>query len=106
MDCRKDLTADGGFGLCCSSAGRSDDIIKHGDLRREDTADLRCVRREDGPDRTVRAGILADSFSFLRSFEFLGEFLLAAAAGRAAADRRVWPSPLIDSRRFSREAER
>ena len=59
MDCRKDLTAGGGFGLCCSSAGRSDDIIKHGDLRREDTADLRCVRREDGPDRTVRAGILA-----------------------------------------------
>ena len=58
MDCRKDLTAGGGLGLCCSSAGRSDDMIKHGDLRRDDTADLRCVRREDGPDRTVRAAIL------------------------------------------------
>lgn len=58
MDCRKDLTAGGGLGLCCSSAGRSDDMIKHGDLRRDDNADLRCVRREDGPDRTVRAAIL------------------------------------------------
>ena len=58
MDCRKDLTAGGGLGFCCSSEGKSDEMIKHGDLRREDTTDLRCVRRDDGPDRTVRAAIL------------------------------------------------
>ena len=50
--------AGGALGFCCSSEGKSDEMIKHGDLRREDTADLRCVRRDDGPDRTVRAAIL------------------------------------------------
>ena len=55
--------------MCCSSAGRSDDIIKHGDLRREDTADFRCVRREDGPDRTVRAAILVSTDREDREYE-------------------------------------
>lgn len=80
MDCLNDLTAGGGFGLCCSSAGRSDDIIKHGDLRREDTADFRCVRREDGPDRTVRAAILVSTDRGIR-----GEM---ARDGCRAPDRR------------------
>ena len=37
---------------------QSFETIKHGDLRREDTTDGRCVRRDEGPDRTVRAAIL------------------------------------------------
>lgn len=56
------------MGFCCSSEGKSDETIKHGDLRREDTTDLRCVRRDEGPDRTVRAAILGCFKDIPRSY--------------------------------------
>ena len=63
-------------------------MIKHGDLRREDTTDLRCVRRDDGPDRTVRAAILGCFKDNQRSYRPRG--LLLAIVGKASV-RRVGP---------------
>ena len=79
MDCRKDLTAGGGLGFCCSSEGKSDEMIKHGDLRREDTTDLRCVRRDEGPDRTVRAAILGCFKDNQRSYRVSTTYCIALA---------------------------